>query len=67
LAVRTCVRHPSIGKGRKASSPFGSAAPKIFCFVPCEDTEGEPLPEASEVGDVTGDILAGAWDALAAW
>jgi hypothetical protein len=30
-----------------------------------EDTEGEPLPEAPEVGYVTGDTPAGAWDALA--
>ena len=30
-----------------------------------EDTEGEPLPEAPEVGYVTGDTLDGAWDGLA--
>jgi hypothetical protein len=30
-----------------------------------EDTEGEPLPEAPEVGYVTGDTPAGAWHALA--
>jgi hypothetical protein len=31
-----------------------------------EDTEGEPLPERPEVGDVTGDTPNGAWDVLAA-
>ncbi len=30
-----------------------------------EDTEGEPLPEQPEMGYVTGDTPAGAWEALA--
>ena len=34
-AVRACVRPPSPYKGRKASSPSGSAPPKILCFLPC--------------------------------
>ena len=33
---------PSAGKGRRTSSPSGSAAPKIFCFLPCPRSLCDP-------------------------
>ncbi len=49
--------------GRPALVVRGFKLERVFRY---EDTEGEPLPEAPEVGYVTGDTPAGAWDALAA-
>ena len=49
--------------GRPAMVVRGFRLERVFRY---EDTEGEPLPEAPEVGYVTGDTPAGAWDALAA-
>lgn len=49
--------------GRPAMAVRGFRLERVFRF---EDTEGEPLPEAPEVGYVTGDTPAGAWEALAA-
>jgi antirestriction protein ArdC len=49
--------------GRPALVVRGFRLERVFRF---EDTEGEPLPEAPEVGYVTGDTPASAWDALAA-
>ena len=33
---------PSAGKGRRTSSPSGSAPPKIFCFLPCPRSLCDP-------------------------
>ena len=33
---------PSAGKGRRTSSPSGSAPPKIFCFLPCPRSLYDP-------------------------
>jgi hypothetical protein len=41
----------------------GSGWSGVFRY---EDTDGEPLPQAPDVGYVTGDTPAGAWQALAA-
>ena len=41
----------------------GSSLERVFRY---EDTEGEPLPEAPEVGYATGDTPDDAWDTLAA-
>ena len=50
------------GDGRPALVVRGFKLERVFRY---EDTEGEPLPEAPEVGYVTGDTPAGAWQALA--
>lgn len=47
--------------GRPAVVVRGFRLERVFRY---EDTEGEPLPEAPEVGYVTGDTPEGAWDAL---
>lgn len=52
-----------VDDGRPALVVQGFKLERVFRY---EDTEGEPLPEAPEVGYVTGDTPAGAWDALAA-
>ena len=42
---------PSAGKGRRTSSPSGSAPPKIFCFLPCPRSlcdPSEPLPRRGQ-------------------
>ena len=49
--------------GRPAMVVRGFKLERVFRY---EDTEGEPLPDAAEVGYVTGDTPKGAWDALAA-
>src|SRR3954453_8274016 len=49
--------------GHPALVGHGFRLERVFRY---EDTEGEPLPEAPEVGYVTGDTPAGAWEALAA-
>ena len=49
--------------GRPALVVRGFRLERVFRY---EDTEGEPLPEAPEVGYVTGDTPDGAWEALAA-
>ena len=48
--------------GRPALVVRGFRLERVFRY---EDTEGKPLPEAPEVGYVTGDTPAGAWDAHA--
>lgn len=48
--------------GRPAMVMRGFRLERVFRY---EDTEGAPLPEAPEVGYVTGDTSAGAWNALA--
>lgn len=48
--------------GRPALVVRGFRLERVFRY---EDTEGEPLPDAPEVGYVAGDTPAGAWDALA--
>lgn len=48
--------------GRPAMMVRGFKIERVFRF---EDTEGEPLPEAPEMGYVTGDTPEGAWEALA--
>jgi len=49
--------------GRPAVVVRGFRLERVFRY---EDTEGEPLPEAPEVGYVTGDTPEGAWEALGA-
>jgi len=49
--------------GRPALVVRGFKLERVFRY---EDTEGDPLPEAPEVGYVAGDTPAGAWGALAA-
>ena len=49
--------------GRPELAVRGFRLERVFRY---EDTEGEPLPEEPEVGYVTGDTPAGAWDALSA-
>ena len=61
--ARTGQRPAFDADGRPALVVRGFRLERVFRY---EDTEGEPLPEAPEVGYVTGDTPAGAWDALAA-
>lgn len=49
--------------GRPALMVRGFRLERVFRY---EDTEGEPLPQAPEMGFVTGETPAGAWEALAA-
>jgi antirestriction protein ArdC len=48
--------------GRPALVVHGFKLERVFRY---EDTDGDPLLETPEVGYVTGDTPAGAWDALA--
>jgi hypothetical protein len=50
-------------EGRPALVVRGFKLERVFRY---EDTEGETLPEEPEVGYVTGNTPAGAWEALAA-
>lgn len=61
--ARTGQRPAFDPDGRPALVVRGFRLERVFRY---EDTEGELLPEAPEVGYVTGDTPAGAWDALAA-
>jgi antirestriction protein ArdC len=61
--ARTGQRPAFDADGRPALVVRGFRLERVFRY---EDTEGEPLPEAPEVGYVTGDTPAGAWDTLAA-
>jgi hypothetical protein len=61
--ARTGQRPAFDPDGRPALVVCGFRLERVFCY---EDTEGEPLPEGPEVGYVTGDTPAGAWDALSA-
>ena len=60
--ARTGQRPAFDADERPALVVHGFRLERVFRY---EDTEGEPLPEAPEVGYVTGDTPAGAWDALA--
>jgi hypothetical protein len=60
--ARTGQRPAFDADGRPALVVHGFRLERVFRY---EDTEGEPLPEAPEVGYVTGDTPSGAWDALA--
>lgn len=61
--ARTGQRPAFDADGRPALMVRGFKLERVFRY---EDTEGESLPEAPEVGYVTGDTPAEAWDALAA-
>jgi antirestriction protein ArdC len=61
--ARTGQRPAFDADGRPGLVVRGFRLERVFRY---EDTEGEPLPEAPEVGYVTGDTPDGAWDALAA-
>ena len=61
--ARTGQRPAFDADGRPAMVVRGFKLERVFRY---EDTDGDPLPEAPEVGYVTGDTPAGAWDALAA-
>ena len=60
--ARTGQRPAFDADERPALVVHGFRLERVFRY---EDTEGEPLPEAPEVGYVTGDTPSEAWDALA--